>query len=400
MKKHVATTAAVLITIFMSASTLLIGDEAPMRTTSGQNLASLEKATEQIEMQSEEVFLILGKTSLKVKAVFHMKNTGTEISLKEGFPMGYYPDIMKDFQTISSGKKLDTSIINLSAGEIDHNKPVNDYWVTWENVYRENSTSTDEVSYRVEWTDWEKDGFYSTGGQSAGYILHTGSSWKGVIGKAVITLSFEDNLATQNIISISRPDAAVFQDGRVIWTFTDIEPAKSDDILIMFDPVKDYSALLQEYNKGPKQWKDTQTLAKRAMLHDRKLYWQLCKKLIDIGERKDGQILIPGDEMVQANDDVQWLIADEAISIFSNALNSAQEEPEAMAFLPAITDFMEILLNNKLFVDNTRKVYPSGVRGEKEAIHAVPNGGEYARKINESLRAKIKKAKELANKKQ
>jgi hypothetical protein len=339
-------------TIFwLVCSPLLAGlahpDISPARTTYGGGLASPDQASAQIEMSSEEVILTLGREFLKVKATFHMKNTGEALRFKEGFPQGQTADAFKDFQIRVNGKKLDYQIVDLLAGKTGEGraaeKPSRDYWFIWENSYGKEARVTSEVAYSVG-----HQGF-------TGYVLHTGAAWKGVIGKAVIILNFEGGLTPGHLLSISRPDAAVIERNRVVWSFASLEPTNQDDILISFDRTRDYKEAQAEYARGPKRWKDSLQLLSRLRMHDRKAYWATARKIFEIGRRRGDEWIIPGAGS-EHPDNIPTYHQKSFTDLFEEALRHAEKEPEALALLPLATDFVALLLDKKVLIDNA----PSG----------------------------------------
>ncbi len=68
---------------------------------------------------------------------------------------------------------------------------------------------------------------------SSGYILHTGSDWKGTIGKAVVRVySPALGAAALRVISPRKNCEVVRRDGisQLVWTFTDFEPEFDLDV--------------------------------------------------------------------------------------------------------------------------------------------------------------------------
>jgi hypothetical protein len=366
MAQTLAKVISIMVLIFSLANSVW-SDIAPAKEMRGITLATKEKAAEQIEMKSEEVYLELSKTTLKVKAVFHMNNTGPELKIKEGFPEGYYKDTLSDFTVTCQDKQIKTETIDfLEGAEKVHNKTQHDYWITWEHTYPANAQQDIEVNYTVNIT-WNGRVDELNLNQT-GYILHTGAAWKGVIGKATVILAFKDGLTPLHVMHISKPKKAVIEKDKITWTFTNLEPTRKDNINFTFFINKDYPAILKEYKEFVKSWKSTMEVKSCAKIHDRKTYWELSKKLMSVGKKQEnGELVISG-----GDDDPRWMLEQEVISVFCESLKYAKKEEGALETLPAATALFELMLNNKVFFDYTGIVYPSGLKGKKELIKLDP----------------------------
>jgi hypothetical protein len=86
-------------------------------------------------------------------------------------------------------------------------------------------------------------GSYSQPWLNLYYRLDTGALWKGTIGRADITIHFEEPLATEQIRAGTGPAGFQVEGKEVRWRFTDIEPQLQDNIQIEYIPFTLYREL-------------------------------------------------------------------------------------------------------------------------------------------------------------
>lgn len=194
----------------------------------------------QVEMVSEEVTVTVSAACSRVDCRFTFKNTGPGTTVLMGFPESKPPPdregfgddtALHDFQTFIDGRQVpvkkekgDTQE-DKKAAEAADNHP---YWWTWEVPFKAGETR------EVGNTYWVKNHNWSNGQVMAGYILATGSSWKGPIGRARVVFRFEDVLP-YDIRHIS-PGTYRFKGEDLVWEWTDLEPR--GDIQIIFNTLR------------------------------------------------------------------------------------------------------------------------------------------------------------------
>ncbi|MFZ5633808.1 MAG: protease complex subunit PrcB family protein, partial [Bacillota bacterium] len=99
------------------------------------------------------------------------------------------------------------------------------FWWTWEVPFEAGETR------EVRNTYWVKNHYWSNGQVLAGYILTTGSYWKGPIGKARVVFRFEGVLPG-DLVQIF-PETYRFEGNDLVWEWTGLEP--QEDIEIIFN---------------------------------------------------------------------------------------------------------------------------------------------------------------------
>ena len=77
---------------------------------------------------------------------------------------------------------------------------------------------------------------YKTNERFFTYLLSTGASWKGTIGKAEIIVNLKD-INMDSILS-QHPNNCVISNNQLTWTFSDFEPSTNDDIKIYYNSSK------------------------------------------------------------------------------------------------------------------------------------------------------------------
>jgi len=158
----------------------------------------------QVEMVSEEVTVTVNSVRSRVDCRFTFKNTGPGATVLMGFPESKpLPDLegfgddtaLHDFQTFIDGRQVPVKKEkgyrqeDQKVAEAAGNHP---YWWTWEVPFRAGETREVRNTYRV------KNHYWSNGQVLAGYILTTGSSWKGSIGRARVVFRFEESQVAGN----------------------------------------------------------------------------------------------------------------------------------------------------------------------------------------------------------
>ncbi len=190
----------------------------------------LLKGHPSVSMTSEVIRLSVGEESVKVDCQFVFTNHGTACKVRMGFPDEGFgaddpdeeggEDVMKtppkttftSFHSFVDGKPVPTQLIRAD-------KP-GKYWHTKTVTFPAHAV----VRIHDVYTQRIGGGIFSTGVQEGnvkqiGYILHTGASWHGAIGRSEIDVTFQDKAVQGNpkLIPLSRilkrPDG---RDGRTI----------------------------------------------------------------------------------------------------------------------------------------------------------------------------------------
>lgn len=248
--------ACMLITIFAAP---LFADMGPKpRTTGAGMVPQTDMKGVEIEMTREEVDLVLSKgdddDSLDVTVTFHMTNLGKEAAFEVGFPVGAFKN-MTEFSVTTDGVDREAKLIDKNPQPADSKDEMwnHDYWWVWDESWGEKAEVTHVVKYHLNIWHWS---YY----RHTGYILHTGAAWKNVIKQATVTLSFAGDMQMGNIERVG-PAGCEFKDGKIVWSFKDLEPTQKDDISISYNrkqTVEQKAALLKE--ESAKYWSSRKEL--------------------------------------------------------------------------------------------------------------------------------------------
>lgn len=217
-----------------------------------------------VSMRSEVVRMWIGKSSVKVDCRFVFKNTGPACTVRMGFPdeggeflneNGKLSSVFTSFRSYVDGQPLTTELVKGADG--------NTIW------------HAKMVSFRRGATRIVRDVYTAPLGGSvalepvtmAEYILHTGSSWRGPIGRSTIIVAFSPGAITTPLHPVwvrdvgldetgddytraaqimrrelKRPGTILYQGpsrplvrGRTLrWRRTNWRPTEKDDIELQF----------------------------------------------------------------------------------------------------------------------------------------------------------------------
>jgi len=203
------------------------GDDGAVEGVGGAMHAM--RAHPSIVMQSETVDAVISAKGADVKCVFTFRNEGPATTVKMGFPEQGWGDIdyehatgFSSFRSWVDGKPVPT---RTEGGKVD--RSAGSGWKRWRTkVVRFGAGQTRHVKVRYE----EKLGEISGGERFFTYMLSTGASWKGKIGRAKLTVRFRD------VPGYSTEDGGVLEGFRVVKAWRDFEPTYKDDFHIWFWP--------------------------------------------------------------------------------------------------------------------------------------------------------------------
>jgi len=222
-----------------------------------------------ISMALEVVKLIVHGKKVETDCTFVFKNSGNACSVNRGFPdcgMWAYdmerkkPETMfKSFRSYVDGKAVKTKLV---LGADKHEQ-----WQAKTISFSKGGVRVVKEAYSTDLGGIAAWGFIG----AASYILHTGASWNGPIGKATVTVEFspelelatpfdikyvasQANLKDKDFEEIQKPARLLVlgpgkpsvQGHSVVFEKRNWKPTKTDDILILFKfPTK----LLEEERK-------------------------------------------------------------------------------------------------------------------------------------------------------
>jgi hypothetical protein len=200
----------------------------------------------EVEMESEEISIDLEQSTAECVFVFH--NTGKARTVLMGFPgkldksrgSELTPEAnlsLHDFKTYVKGKSLPVRKEKEVKGSLD--LPFYEEWFTFEVPFKAGERITVRNTYSFT------PSHVSTGDVFTGYVLQTGSTWKGTIGNARVIFKL-GSIKPWEIVALG-PGGYRFEGNGILWEGRDIEPSYdlsltyntwhySKDFLDLFDP--------------------------------------------------------------------------------------------------------------------------------------------------------------------
>ena len=241
MTKHTTITCKIgitFVTLVLFLSTTAAGDIAPPYAL-GHTMQPVNITN--VQMVNETVRIDLYKENATVKCNFTLMNREGNESLLVGFPIGLgwdsgivvaypytgewdgnysyiYP--LNDFRAYVNSQEVETETINVSGSQ----------WQVWNMSFEEMETKNVEVDYWVYLSAYGGMPYHKMTQHWFTYVLETGAAWSGVIDEADITMNLHG--IERSWITTLTPDDYVFENNRVTWNLTSIEP--SENIYIEF----------------------------------------------------------------------------------------------------------------------------------------------------------------------
>ena len=183
-----------------------------------------------VEMVSEEIVIDMDKNT--VECTFEFRNTGEARDVPMGFPgklreelgSSFSDDVslsLDNFRTFVNGEELP---VNREKG-IQPEISIPDYseWFTFTVPFKEGETVIVHNTY-----DYVPS-YNSMGDVITGYVLQTGSTWKGKIGKARVEFKLGSIEPWQ--IEQLKPGGFIFEGNSIVWERKNIEPAYDLQVL-------------------------------------------------------------------------------------------------------------------------------------------------------------------------
>jgi hypothetical protein len=208
--------------------------------SNGVSISSPGQSPTDIELTDEVVEMLISQSTCSVTAVFHLKNTGTQTTMKVGFPSSSWlvRTSLDNFRTWIDGAPVsdinDTKVSDTSAAPTQRDS----YWKEWTMGFSPGQIREVKVAYESplyrdkhnftfcdsDWWSPELEDKMSS--KDVQYILVTGSYWKGSIGQCKIIanldgLNCHDNSFTFNL----KPSAQ--SDRQAVWEWSNFEPKQN-----------------------------------------------------------------------------------------------------------------------------------------------------------------------------
>jgi hypothetical protein len=255
----------------------------PPVNPSGSSLGVAEGERTNVRMVEEEVNLTIEPTTAevpggyhmrgRVEAVFLMRNLGaTDKALDVWFPLTasarfqtmfpLVPDkFVQDFQIWVNGQPEQIETVRIKKGGPnveDQDREI--HWASFPITFPSGKDVSVRVTYTIYPSGWQPFGGFE-------YILQTGASWNGTIGKAVIKVHLPYAVTKENVsqsgISLlgeplaPQPPGYIIEDdgatGIIRWEFTDLEPGEQDNIFIDVLEPQRYQDLVDARSQAAKQ---------------------------------------------------------------------------------------------------------------------------------------------------
>lgn len=241
MKKAVFILLALCIMISCFPNTAKANDAMIVGGTGGTVYAI---SNSDVEMEEEiiDITVMNGRSYVSCQFFFH--NTGDGTSLLMGFPTGHRSEEPEDedyegpedeyvtelnrFRTFIHGRKVPVEIKDGLKPEGNNKDELYfPQWYTWKVTFAANErvkivnkywmTNTSSLSY-----DWEE----------INYILRSGATWRGTIGKVTVRMKFRGYNAAGIDFREMQP-SYIKEDGTIVWEAENIEP--QEDIRLYYE---------------------------------------------------------------------------------------------------------------------------------------------------------------------
>lgn len=214
-------------------------------------------------MQEEDITIALYKDFAVVRGVYIMKNTTSDtIMLRTGFPVSGYAKNSLSRQIIFEDLYALTVSVNGSAAEVlKLEEYINKYaadippeiasadsvyhgiysdqgnWYVWESLFPPGE-SVITVYYLTDNSfGGIREGYNKEKANLFSYILETGSTWGGTIGKGTVTVYLMDGLTGDDIQGIIPAEEFAWNGKNILQRrFENLNPDSKDNLLIRYTP--------------------------------------------------------------------------------------------------------------------------------------------------------------------
>ncbi|HEX8551968.1 MAG TPA: hypothetical protein VF681_10495 [Abditibacteriaceae bacterium] len=246
---------SVMALVLPSVSPSVQADIAPEPMSGGISLEAPGSSRTEIVLLDNVVKMHVSPKLCKTRAFFRLNNTGKTTALEVGFPLLYKGEAA-DFLVFVDNKRVGFKD-RTQATKTPIGQPHTRRWKVWTMQFKRGATRSVEVRYSnrlahgvywgsegksypsfLKWRRTRKDYNLADYGYPARielheflsvktveYVLTTGSYWKGPIKHCRVEVNI-DNVATDSIVEV-RPLAKFFSTQRLVWEWTNVEPARN-----------------------------------------------------------------------------------------------------------------------------------------------------------------------------
>lgn len=197
---------------------------------------SIEMVEETIEMnvrsiERERYDYSTEPVEIDVEVNYTFKNTTSKrVEVKMGFPEpcsfcnGYEREKLNDFKAYENEKEIE---VNFLEGQYDEESYTQTNWHVSQIVFEPFEEKEIKNTY------WIVPSGYKEGQTWFDYILETGASWEGVIGRVEVYINFPDEISVYDVKGLNPSGAVVDPEkNQIRWSLEDLEPTEEDNITV------------------------------------------------------------------------------------------------------------------------------------------------------------------------
>jgi hypothetical protein len=227
------------------------------RTILGSSVEIIDNENTNVIMQDEEINIVLYKDYYEVTVIFDFYNDGPVETILLGFPVRTviqnYPDdkewaIINDFKTYINGNLLSEYTVKEESSQ-DRGYITTTKWFLREVTFPGNNHTYSKITYK---SPYNNSGFF----KNAGYIYGTGGNWKGTIRKMSVIINHEDDIIIDSVnFGNDKPFDFIWEaNGKYKYILENIEPERSDRIVIYVQPFDIYGKYHNEFGNWAEGW--------------------------------------------------------------------------------------------------------------------------------------------------
>lgn len=270
-----------ILTICMAAMLFPATASADDGVLGGTGITVYPIQETQVEMEKEIIDILVkdGRTYVSCQFFFH--NTGKKTKLLVGFPCGYpddpeavqaqmeqwaedpeykkesVDDALYRFRTYIQGERATVKVKDgLKPGGNNSDSLYYPKWYAW------NMTFAAGQRIKVTNSYWMKNSIGGENGEGTGYILRSGSTWKGPIGKVTVRMRFQGYNLFDLFFEGMAP-TSVKDDGTILWEAKNIEP--EEDIQANFKSGGESLEIYNPFQYGTPEYNVYSMMGERLM---------------------------------------------------------------------------------------------------------------------------------------
>lgn len=228
----------------------------------------------QVEMEEEIIDITVRDGCSYVSCQFFFHNTGDKTKLLAGFPTGHhynepqqeyegpedeYVTDLNWFRTFIHGKRVPVKI--KSGLKPEGNNADELYFPQW---YTWSMTLKKDERLKVVNKYWAVNTQPVPGySEEINYVLRSGSTWKGPIGKVTVRMKFEGYNVAGIEFEQMQP-SYIKQDGTIVWTAENIEPQEDIEVFYNTD-VMNEEGMDNPFDAGDKRFDEYDRMQERMI---------------------------------------------------------------------------------------------------------------------------------------